>query len=110
MARISTVTAQNSHRISKQTGWDAATKSIQPADGKRGGVDLIVARFLSAAKEQCGTLSCFRIPDLEIIEEAVLTHAAKFHFRLRRVCNAWGLQKGHCFAIDRGPHRVAYGL
>lgn len=34
-----------------QTGWDEATKSFKPLDGKRGGVDRIAERFRPAAKE-----------------------------------------------------------
>lgn len=34
-----------------QTGWNAATTSFEPVDGKRGGVDRIAERFRPAAKE-----------------------------------------------------------
>jgi feruloyl esterase len=34
-----------------QTGWNAATNSFKPVDGKRGGVDRIAERFRPAAKE-----------------------------------------------------------
>jgi len=34
-----------------QTGWNAASKSFEPVDGKRGGVDRIAERFRPAAKE-----------------------------------------------------------
>jgi feruloyl esterase len=34
-----------------QTGWNAATKSFEPADGKRGGVERIAERFRPAAAE-----------------------------------------------------------
>jgi feruloyl esterase len=33
----------------KQTGWDAATQSFKPVDGKRGGVETISERFRPAA-------------------------------------------------------------
>jgi feruloyl esterase len=33
-----------------QTGWNADTKSFQPVEGKRGGVDRIAERFLPGAK------------------------------------------------------------
>lgn len=35
----------------KQTGWNAATNSFKPMDGKRGGVDRIAERFRPAAAE-----------------------------------------------------------
>ncbi len=34
-----------------QTGWNADTKSFEPVDGKRGGVDRIAERFLPASAE-----------------------------------------------------------
>lgn len=34
-----------------QTGWNAATQSFEPADGKRGGVERIAERFRPAAAE-----------------------------------------------------------
>jgi feruloyl esterase len=34
-----------------QTGWNAATQSFVPVDGKRGGVERIAERFRPAAVE-----------------------------------------------------------
>ena len=53
-------------------------------------------------------LSRLSIPDLEVIEEAVLAHAAELHLRLRRMRDARGLQKAHGLAVDRSAHGVAY--
>lgn len=51
-----------------------------------------------------------RIPDLEIVEEAALTHAAELDLGLGRMCDAGGLEEGDGFAVDGGAHGVAHGF
>ena len=45
-----------------------------------------------------------RLPDLEIVEEAVFTLTAEFDFGLGGVGDAWGLEEGDGFAVDGGAH------
>lgn len=61
----------------------------------------------------CNRPSCstqFRIPYLEVIEEAVFAHAAEFNLRLRRVDDACGLEVGDQLAVEGEAHGVAQGL
>lgn len=51
-----------------------------------------------------------RVPDLEILEEAVFAHAAEFDFGLGRVGDARGLEEGDGFAVDGGAQGVAHGF
>ena len=89
---------------------------------KQGSVDTPVRIFTSIdseavkiSKKRLGlpaflSLRWFGVPDLEIVKEAILAHAAEFHLRLRRVSDAGGLHKGDGLAIDGGAHGITDGF
>ena len=49
-----------------------------------------------------------RLPDLEIVEEAVFAHTAEFDLGLGGVGDAWGLEEGGGFAVDAGAQGGAH--
>src|SRR5207248_11768654 len=69
--------------------------------------------WTAAPSRQCGRAYLLRglgVPNLDVVEVAVLAADADFDLRLGGVADAGGLEIGDRLAVDRDPHRLADGL